>query len=203
MARAPDSSSCSSTTADPAEGPCNDITASCTPHRAVRSDRSQSTRAKDIRVPPRRQRRSSRAIGQRVLSLASGIVLAGIGATFAMAGVVATAYADGWSPSSTASVPARTTASLSHDRTLSYPLAQVWPTTLRYLRVDRGYTLVDRDAEAGYVLFDFPLGRPGDAEGGVARGSIEMFSTEDMSGRPSVHVQVSTDAGPSHLPHAI
>ena len=100
---------------------------------------------------------------------------------------------------------------LSHARVLPYPMEQVWPTALRYLRVDRGYTLVDRDAEAGYVLFDFPAGPIGDGSastGGeeeirVGRGSLELLATVDASGRPSVKVQVSTDAGPTHLPHAI
>ncbi|MEM6996196.1 MAG: hypothetical protein AAF721_37160 [Myxococcota bacterium] len=147
-------------------------------------------------------------------TIAGGFVLAGIGSAVAMAGVLATAYADsppatGLWAAGTADHAAATTrtaamlAAIKHDRTLSYPLAQVWPATLRYLRVDRGYTLVDRDAEAGYVLFDFPLGRPGDSSGGVARGSIEMFATEDMSGRPSVRIQISTEGGPSHLPHAL
>jgi hypothetical protein len=104
---------------------------------------------------------------------------------------------------------------LDHARVVPYPMAQVWPTALRYLRVDRGYTLVDRDAEAGYVLFDFPisvghgLGHAGEGssdreeETRVGRGSLELLATEDASGRPSVKVQVSTDAGPTHLPHAI
>lgn len=137
-------------------------------------------------------------------SVLTGLVLAGVGATVAMAGAVATAYADGLTDQrNPAASRVRAMTSLQHDRTISYPLDQVWPATLRYLRVDRGYTLVDRDSEAGYILFDVPLTRPGDTEARVARGSIEMFSTEDMSGRPSVRVQVSTDAGPSHLPHAI
>ena len=86
---------------------------------------------------------------------------------------------------------------LQHARTMSYPLEQAWPSALRYLRVDRGFSLVDRDREAGFILFDFPVGS------GSGRGAVEMFVTEDMSGRPSVRVVVSTHAGPSHLPHAI
>src|SRR5690606_30358035 len=85
---------------------------------------------------------------------------------------------------------------LSHARVVSYPMAQVWPTALRYLRVDRGYALVDRDAEAGYVLFDFPIGDGSlsareDESVRVGRGSLELVATVDASGRPSVKVQVS------------
>jgi hypothetical protein len=86
---------------------------------------------------------------------------------------------------------------LSHARLLPYPLPHVWPTSIRYLRVDRGYTLVDNDPDAGYILFDFPVGDR------MARGSAELFATEDASGRPSVQIKISTDGGPSHLPHAI
>jgi hypothetical protein len=105
---------------------------------------------------------------------------------------------------------------LGHSRVVPYPMAQVWPTALRYLRVDRGYTLVDRDGEAGYVLFDFPISDAGSGAAAdaasptrageeirVGRGSLELLAMVDASGRPSVKVQVSTDAGPTHLPHAI
>ena len=83
-------------------------------------------------------------------------------------------------------------------RVLSYPLEQVWPTAIRYLRIDRGFTVTDRDAEAGYMLFEFALD-----DGRIGSGSVEMFATDDSSGRPSVSVAVNTDAGPVHMPHAI
>ena len=69
---------------------------------------------------------------------------------------------------------------------------------IRYLRVDRGYSIVDRDADSGYLLFEFPVGR--DSKGS---GSLEAFRATDDAGRPSVNLQVSTDAGPSHLPTTI
>lgn len=108
-----------------------------------------------------------------------------------------------------AATPAAVQTRLSHTRVLPYPMEHVWPTALRYLRVDRGYTLVDRDAEAGYILFDFPIGDgamsgAADEDGvRVGRGSLEVYATVDASGRASVKLQVSTDAGPTHLPHAI
>lgn len=91
---------------------------------------------------------------------------------------------------------------LSQARVLPYPLEHVWPTAIRYLRVDRGFVLVDRDEEAGFILFDFPLGAPGEGQK-LGRGSLEAFATKDAAGRASVRVQVSTDAGPLHLPHSI
>ncbi|MBC8068531.1 MAG: hypothetical protein IAG13_09375 [Deltaproteobacteria bacterium] len=91
------------------------------------------------------------------------------------------------------------TGELGQTRVLPYPMEHVWPTAVRYLRVDRGYTIVDRDPDAGFILFDFPIG-PDDRTG---RGSVELFATKDASGRASANVSVSTDGGPLHLPNAI
>lgn len=146
-------------------------------------------------------------------TIASGIVAVVIGGSFALAGAAATAYADGVDadgpaatiasvPTAMAAMAAMVVSPTKHERTISYPLAQVWPATLRYLRVDQGYALVDRDSEAGFILFDIPIARRGGEER-TARGSIEMFATEDMSGRPSVHVLISTEGGPTHLPHTL
>jgi len=88
---------------------------------------------------------------------------------------------------------------LGQARVLPYPMEFVWPTAMRYLRVDRGYTIVDRDPEAGFILFDFPIG----PEDRVGRGSIEVFATKDASGRAAASVQITTDGGPLHLPHAL
>lgn len=93
---------------------------------------------------------------------------------------------------------------LQHSRVLPYPSDQVWPAAIRYLRVDRGFTVVDRDRDAGFILFDFPIGPVGSRpEGPTGRGSVELVATVDASGRAAVKLQISTDAGPVHLPHAI
>lgn len=92
----------------------------------------------------------------------------------------------------------RLRAFIQQKRTLSYPFSQVWPTAIRYLRIDRGYGIDERDQDAGFVLFSFPM--DGDRKG---HGSVEMLQTEDASGRPSVQIMVNTSAGPTHLPHTI
>jgi len=97
-----------------------------------------------------------------------------------------------------ADTAAATSALIENRRVMSYPLDQVWPTAIRYLKVDRKFEVGDHDREAGYMLFSFPLS--GDRTGS---GSVEMFATEDDAGRPSVSVAVNTGAGPVHLPHAI
>ncbi|RMG95537.1 MAG: hypothetical protein D6705_13305 [Deltaproteobacteria bacterium] len=95
-------------------------------------------------------------------------------------------------------VPAAAVAAVSQTRTLSYPPDQVFPTAIRYLRVDRGYRVVESDAEAGFILFRFPVGadRTGD-------GSLEAYGVLDAAGRPSTRVKISTGAGPVHLPYTL
>lgn len=114
-----------------------------------------------------------------------------------LAALGSAAFASSSEPTSPTAMSAR----LNHSRVLSYPPDQVWPATIRYLRVDRQFELVDRDQDAGFILFDFPVGdRPQSPRG---RGSVELISTTDVSGRPAVNISISTDAGPVHLPHAI
>jgi hypothetical protein len=83
-------------------------------------------------------------------------------------------------------------------RMLSYPIDHVWPTAIRYLRIDRGFEITDRDRDAGYLLFEFPL-----EEKRIGSGSVEMFAAVDASGRASVSIGVNTGAGPVHLPNSI
>jgi hypothetical protein len=83
-------------------------------------------------------------------------------------------------------------------RMLSYPIDHVWPTAIRYLRIDRSFEIIDRDRDAGYLLFEFPL-----EEKRIGSGSLEMFATVDAAGRASVSISVNTGAGPVHLPNSI
>jgi hypothetical protein len=100
---------------------------------------------------------------------------------------------------------------LSQSRVLPWPLETVWPTAIRYLRVDRRYTIVDRDPDSGFVVFEFPLDATGydaSAEGASdeprkGSGSLELFATTDAAGRVSAHVEVTIEGGPTHLPHTI
>ena len=88
-------------------------------------------------------------------------------------------------------------ANAAQGRVLSYPFEQVWPTAIRFLRVDRGFTITERDKEAGFLLFSFKSGEH------ESSGSLEMFRTKDPSGRDSVKVSITTGAGPGHLPYTL
>ncbi len=89
-------------------------------------------------------------------------------------------------------------AAVSQTRTLPYPPDQVFPTAIRYLRVDRGYEVVDRDPDAGFILFRFPVGRERTGD-----GSLEAYAVQDAAGRPATRVKISTGAGPVHLPYTL
>jgi len=53
---------------------------------------------------------------------------------------------------------------------LPYPLAEAYATALRFVRVDRGCKVVDKDADAAFVSFECP----GD-DGKTKRGALELF----------------------------
>ncbi len=40
------------------------------------------------------------------------------------------------------------------EKTLAYPRDQVWPTAVRFLVVDERVKVLEKDADAGYVLFE-------------------------------------------------
>jgi hypothetical protein len=55
-----------------------------------------------------------------------------------------------------------------------YTKTQTFSAALRFLRVDRGYEIVEKDADAAYLLFRYPL--PGRKES--ASGSLEVVETQ-------------------------
>jgi hypothetical protein len=73
-----------------------------------------------------------------------------------------------------------------------YPYADVWPTVVRFLRVDRSAALREKDAESGYVLFDLPEGNRS------WRGAIELVRAADGEGRESTRVILTLPDLPKH-----
>jgi hypothetical protein len=55
----------------------------------------------------------------------------------------------------------------------SYTKAQTFSGALRLLRVDRGYEIVEKDVEAAYVLFRYPLS----GQKALANGAMEVVET--------------------------
>jgi len=56
------------------------------------------------------------------------------------------------------------------EKTLAYPRDQAWPTAVRFLVVDEHVRITEKDADAGYVLFELRDDRK------MFRGSLELVS---------------------------
>jgi hypothetical protein len=75
---------------------------------------------------------------------------------------------------------------------LPYPPADVWPTAIRYLRIDRGAVLREKDVESGYVLFELAEGTK------TYKGSLELVRSTDSEGRESTRVVATLSDLPRH-----
>jgi hypothetical protein len=61
-------------------------------------------------------------------------------------------------------------ASARSEKTLAYPRDDVWPAAIRFLVVDEHLKIIDKDPDAGYVLFELK------DDGKVFRGSLEVMT---------------------------
>lgn len=77
-------------------------------------------------------------------------------------------------------------------RDTRYLYRQVWPAAVRLLRVDKGYDIVEKDVDAGYVLFDVKEDRK------KFRGSLELVRLEGES-RNRVRVIIRIADRPSYV----
>jgi hypothetical protein len=78
------------------------------------------------------------------------------------------------------------------EKTLAYPRDQAWPAAVRFLAVDERLKLVEKDADAGYVLFELR------DEGKLFRGSLEVV-TIVVEGRTLVRFVLAIEDRPSWL----
>ncbi len=67
---------------------------------------------------------------------------------------------------------------------LAYRLDEAFSTAVRFVRVDRGCKVTDRDADAAYVMFECP-----EDEKKISRGSVEIFRS--AGAREGVRLQVT------------
>jgi hypothetical protein len=75
---------------------------------------------------------------------------------------------------------------------LPYPLPDVWSSAVRFIRVDRGYVVREKDQGSGYILFELN-------EGGKSyRGSLELIRSTDEEGRDATRASVSLPDLPRH-----
>ena len=82
-------------------------------------------------------------------------------------------------------------------RKVSHSYERVWPTTVRFLRIDEGLKIVEKDSETGYVLFEL------EDEGKIFSGSVEVVRRRDSSKRDAVELILNIHKRPSYMEHAI
>ena len=63
-----------------------------------------------------------------------------------------------------------------------YPIADVWPATVRFLRVDHDYPIKEKDEPAGYLLFELSENRR------AYRAALELVKTVDGDGRAATQI---------------
>jgi hypothetical protein len=78
------------------------------------------------------------------------------------------------------------------EKTFAYPREQVWPTAVRFLVVDEHVKITEKDADAGYVMFDLR------DDGKIFRGSLEVV-TVVRDGRSVVRFVLQIADRPSWL----
>jgi hypothetical protein len=78
-------------------------------------------------------------------------------------------------------------------RTVGHPSDRVWPSLVRFLRVDEKVTIVEKDADAAYVLFQLV------DEKKTFDGSAELVKRKDEAGRDVTHVVVTITGRPAWM----
>jgi hypothetical protein len=73
-----------------------------------------------------------------------------------------------------------------------YEATEVFPTAVRFLRIDAGVKIVEKDADAGYVLFDLTEDHK------TFHGSLELIKT-DVDGRVSVKLVLHIEDRPAYV----
>ncbi len=76
---------------------------------------------------------------------------------------------------------------------VGYTYDQAWQATIRLIRVDLGCNITERDADTGFVLFEYAN------QGRSYPGSVELVRTADGAGNERVRVTVQVSAMPSYV----
>ncbi len=78
-------------------------------------------------------------------------------------------------------------------KNLAYPFRTIWSTTIRLIRVDRGYKITDKDRDNGFILFVYP------GTGSVKKcvASLEFIQTKSVVGTPQIRLSLNIQHQPS------
>ncbi len=75
------------------------------------------------------------------------------------------------------------------EKSLAYPRDSAWQAAVRFIRVDQGLKVIEKDADAGYLLFEIK------EENKVFRGSLEVIETT-KDGRKTLRFVVTINDRP-------
>jgi len=87
------------------------------------------------------------------------------------------------------------TAGAKSTRDFTYSYQALWTTTIRLLRVDRGYKVTDQDPSNGFILFVYP----GTGSVTECHGSLELMAVTDVNGYKVVRVVLQIAHQPSYV----
>jgi hypothetical protein len=122
-------------------------------------------------------RRSGRAPGQRPGAAALAVLLAvGVGVLLVL-----------WPGPAAAK----------SQKKLAYGFEQVWPAAVRFLRVDEGVEIVEKDMDAGYVIFTVS------DDGKRFRGTLEIVRTGEKEDQPGLLLLVGIEDRPAYMEQGI
>lgn len=76
--------------------------------------------------------------------------------------------------------------------TVAYRADAVFAAAVRFLRVDEDAAIVDKDADAGYVIFTI------ERDGKTTRGALELIAA-DRDGQPRVTIAITLTDRPDYL----
>ena len=86
---------------------------------------------------------------------------------------------------------------LAHARTsvdLPYTIDQIWSSAVRFLRVDRRFPVLEKDKDAGYILFDYV-----EEATKVHKASLELMPITESNGRQATRVVLNIPDKPRHV----
>lgn len=78
------------------------------------------------------------------------------------------------------------------EKSLAYPRSEAWATAVRFLRIDEHLKIIEKDADAGYVLFELR------EEKKIFRGSLELIEFV-KEGRRIVRFVVTIEDRPTWI----
>lgn len=79
------------------------------------------------------------------------------------------------------------------NRKVSHSYKKVWPASVRFLRIDEGLQISEKDSDTGYILFSIT------DDGKVFSGSLEVVRRKDYSDRDAVELILQIKDRPSYM----